>query len=141
MLSRLGMSLRPLPAGPMDPLDGPQMLGPVDVAYALSVADVDPYAMVDDVLVPLQVSGSFGGGDRPDRGTELTVEGAEVSSVRRNAGALEVRVFNPTDDDVVVTLPGRTGWLVDLRGRPVTSFEGSFPLRPHGIATARLDGH
>jgi mannosylglycerate hydrolase len=97
--------------------------------------------MADDVLVPLQVSGSFGGGDRPDRGTELTVEGAKVSSVRRHAGALEVRVFNPTDDDVVVALPGRTGWLVDLRGRPVTSFEGSFPLRPHGIATARLDGH
>ena len=141
MLSRLGMALRPLPAGPMDILDGPQMLGPVDVAYALSVADVDPYAMADDVLVPLQVSGSFGGGYRPDRGTELTVEGAKVSSVRRNAGALEVRVFNPTDDDAVVALPGRTGWLVDLRGRPVASFEGSFPLRPHGIATARLDGH
>ena len=57
------------------------------------------------------------------------------------AGALEVRVFNPTDDaDDRVTLPGCAGWLVDLRGRPVAPFEGSFPLRPHGIATARLDG-
>jgi len=140
MLSRLGMSLRPLPAGPMHALEGPQMLGPVDVSYALAVGDVDPYALADDVLVPLQTSSSFGGGNRPDRGTELTVEGARVSSVRRNAGVLEVRVFNPTDDDTMVDLPGRSGWLVDLRGRPVAPFEGSFPLRPHGIATARLDG-
>jgi hypothetical protein len=140
MLSRLGMSLRPLPAGPMDALDGPQMLGPVDVTYALAVGDLDPYEMADDVLLPLQVTGSFGGGDRPDRGTELTVEGARVSSVRRNAGAVEVRVFNPTDASTTVDLPGRSGWLVDLRGRPVEPFEGSFPLRAHGIATARLDG-
>ena len=65
MLSRLGMSLRPLPAGPMDAIDGPQMLGPVDVTYALAVGDHDPYALADDVLVPLQVTGSFGGGTGP----------------------------------------------------------------------------
>ncbi len=141
MLSRLGMSLRPLPAGPMDALDGPQMLGPVDVTYALAVGDHDPYGLADVVLVPLQVTGSFGGGDRPDRGTELTVEGAEVSAVRRDAGALELRVFNPTSTATTVTVSGRSGWLVDLRGRPVEPFEGSFPLRPHGIATVRLDAH
>ena len=138
MLSRLGMSLRPLPAGPMNALDGPQMIGPVEVRYALGVGDVDPYALADDVLVPLPVTGSFGGGDRPDRGSELTVDGACVSSVRRNAGALEIRVFNPTGADVTVSIGGRTGWLVDLRGRPLVPFEGSFALRPHGIATARL---
>jgi mannosylglycerate hydrolase len=139
MLSRLGMTLRPLPAGPMDALDGPQMLGPVDVTYALCVSDVDPYALVEDILVPLQLTGSFGGGDRPDRGSELTVEGAEVSSVRRVAGALEVRVFNPGDAETTVRLPGRTGWSVDLRGRPIAPVEGSFPLRADGIATIRLD--
>ncbi len=139
MLSRLGMSLRPLPAGPMDPLDGPQMLGPVDVRYALCVAEADPYRLAEDVLLPLCVSGSFGGGDRPDRGAELTVEGAEVSSVRRVADALEVRVFHPGDDPTTVRLPGRSGWLVDLRGRAVAPFEGAFDLRPHGIATVRID--
>ena len=41
------------------------MLGPVDVAYALAVAEVDPYAMADDVLVPLQVSGSSAGATGP----------------------------------------------------------------------------
>ena len=34
--------------------------------------------------------------------------------------------------------PGRSGWLVDLRGQALSPFEGSFELRPHGIATARL---
>jgi hypothetical protein len=48
-------------------------------------------------------------------------------------------VFNPSDDDTVVAIEGCTGWLVDLRGRPVEPFDGSFPLRPWGIATARLD--
>jgi len=58
--------------------------------------------------------------------------------VRRDAGELEVRVFNPTDAAATVRLPGRSGWLVDLRGRPVAPFDGSFDLRPHGIATAQL---
>lgn len=139
MLSRLGLSMRPLPAGPMLALDGPQMLGPVDVTYALAVRDVDPYDLADDILVPLAVTGSFGGGERSGRGSELTVDGARVSAVRRDAGALEVRVFNPTAAETTVRLPGRTGWLVDLRGRPVAPVEGSFPLRPQGIATVRLD--
>src|SRR5664280_1311964 len=140
MLSRLGMATRPLPAGPMTPLEGPQMLGPIDVSYALAVSEIDPFAMADDVLVPLATSASFGGGDRPDRGSALTVRGAEVSAVRRQAGQLEVRVFNPEPTATQVELPGRSGWLVDLRGRPIVPFEGSFELRAQGIATARLDG-
>ena len=140
MLSRMGMTLRSHPAGPMNALEGPQMIGPVDVTYALCVATVDPYDLADDVLVPLQVATSFGSGDRPDSGTELTVIGARVSSVRRNGGALEVRVFNPTAGEVTVQLPAKSGWLVDLRGRPVDPFVETFALRPFGIATARLDG-
>jgi hypothetical protein len=141
MLSRLGMSTRPLPAGPMTPIGGPQMLGPVEVSYALATGADDPYALADDVLVPLIASASFGGGSRADRGSALTVRGAEVSAVTRRAGKVEVRVFNPTDRATRVELPGRSGWLVDLRGRPVSPFEGDFDLRGHGIATARLDGH
>ena len=115
MLSRLGMSLRPLPAGPMDPLDGPQMLGPVDVPYALAVGDARPLRRWPTTCWSRsRCRASFGGGDRPDRGTELTVEGAEVSSVRREAGALEVRVFNPTDADTTVT----AARAVRLAGRP-----------------------
>ena len=63
-----------------------------------------------------------------------------MSSVRRNAGALEVRVFNPTgsEHDGAARRAGRGGWWT-YAGRPVAPFEGSFDLRPHGIATARLD--
>ena len=116
------------------------MIGPVDVTYAIAIGDVDPYRLADDVLVPLATAGSFGGGDRPDRGAELTVRGAEVSSVRRQAGQVEVRVFNPRPEATSVEIPGRAGWLVDLRGRTLAPFEGGFELRGHGIATARLDG-
>jgi hypothetical protein len=140
MLSRLGMSLRPLPAGPMMAIEGPQLLGPVDVHYALAVGDVDPYRMAAEVLDPLLTAGSFGGGDRAGRGSTLSVRGAEVSAVRRSAGQVEVRVFNPGSAATTVEIAGRSGWLVDLRGRPVTPFEGSFELRSEGIATARLDG-
>jgi hypothetical protein len=139
MLSRLGMTTRPLPAGPMTSIDGPQLIGPVEVNYALQVGDADPYQVADDVLAPLAVVPSFGGGHRPDRGSALTVHGAEVSAVRREGGLLEVRVFNPASTSAAVEIPGRTGWLFDLRGRPVSSFEGGFELRAHGIATVRLD--
>jgi mannosylglycerate hydrolase len=138
MLSRLGMSLRPLPAGPMTPLVGPQMLGPVETRYALHIGDADPYRLVDDADLPLRVIGSFGGGERGSTGSQLTIDGAEVSAVRREAGALEVRVFNPTDSPTVVAIEDRSGWLVDLRGRPISPFEGRFDLRPHGIATVRI---
>ncbi len=66
--------------------------------------------------------------------------GAEVSAVQRVDGRLEVRVFNPCDTETTVALAGRSGWLVDLQGARQERFEGSFPLRPWGIATARLDG-
>jgi hypothetical protein len=122
----------------MTPLDGPQLLGPVEARYALHVGAVDPYRLVDEADLPLRTVGSFGGGERGPSGSALTVDGAEVSAVRREAGALEVRVFNPTDSPSVVTIEDRSGWLVDLRGRPVSPFEGQFELRAHGIATVRI---
>jgi DNA/RNA endonuclease YhcR with UshA esterase domain len=83
----------------------------------------------------------------------LLVAGAELSSVRRAAGgALEIRVFNPGgtptnvevrrsaagSDDLRAPDATLRGQLVDLRGRYVASFEGSFELGPYRIATARL---
>ncbi len=138
MLSRLGMSFRPLPAGPLTAIDGPQLIGPVEARYALQLGGADPYRLVDDAALPLVAVGSFGGGDRGPSGSALTIHGAEVSAVRREAGSLEVRVFNPTNAPTVVEIDGRSGWLVDLRGRPVSPFEGRFDLRANGIATVRL---
>jgi hypothetical protein len=139
MLSRLGMTYRPLPAGPMTPVDGLQLVGrTVDIRYGVAIGDHDPWAMADDLLLPLEVVPSFGGGWRPNHGSELEVRGAQVSAVRRVAGGLEVRVFNPTDRATAVELPGRSGWLVDLRGRPWQAVDDGFELHPFGIATVRL---
>jgi alpha-mannosidase len=139
-LSRGPMTTRPEPAGPVVPLEGPQMQGPMTVRYALAVGDdVDPYALVDDAFLPLEVVQAPGGGTRPDAGAELTVDGAQVSALRRAPGGIELRVFNPSADPTRVTVDGRRGWLVDLRGRPLEPFEGGFDLAPWRIATARID--
>ena len=139
MLSRLGMAYRPFPAGPLTPVEGLQMVGrTIELRYAVALGDVDPWAFVDDVLLPLEVVGSLGGGTRPDAGSALEVEGAEVSAVRRERGVLEVRVFNPAGSPATVRVGDRSGWLVNLVGSPVEPFDGAFELRPYGIATFRL---
>jgi hypothetical protein len=68
----------------------------------------------------------------------LVVEGAEVASVRRRGGKVQVRVWNPTDVETVVSVD-RTGWLTDLRGRPQQRLDGPTPLAPWQIATLALD--
>jgi mannosylglycerate hydrolase len=143
MLSQAPMPTRPLPAGPLIRLEGPQLQKRLTRRYAVALGDVDPFALADEVLVPLQVVEppdvpGAGEADLAAAGTALTVEGAVVSAVGRDGGALTVRVFNPRDEPVEVTIDGRRGWLVDLRGRPTAPFEGSFTLRPWGIATAAL---
>ena len=139
MLSRAGMTYRPFPAGPMIPVEGLQMTGrPIALHYAVALDVDDPYALADDILLPLEVVTSAGGGTRPPAGNALSVAGAEVSAVRRDGGLVEVRVFNPRPTPTTVSIAGRSGWLVDLRGYPQSPFEGSFVLRPFGLATARL---
>jgi hypothetical protein len=93
--------------------------------------------------VPLARVRTPGTGDRPPTGRPLRVTGAVTSAVHREPGGLVVRVYNPTATGSTVEIerdetPAR-GWLVDLRGRPVERFEGSFALRAAGIATVRLD--
>jgi hypothetical protein len=141
MLSRLGMAYRPFPAGPLTPVDGLQLVGrTITARYALAVGDVDPWALVDDIWLPLEVTSSLGGGDRPAVGSGLNVSGAVVSSLRRSAGSLELRVFNPGGEPATVELGGRSGWLVDLRGEPLGAVAGSFGIGPFAFTTVRLAG-
>jgi alpha-mannosidase len=139
-LSGTDMAYRPWPAGPPFPAEGAQMGGRQTLRYAVHAGSSDPYTLVDDVFLPIDVVSAPGGGDRPSTGSGLDVHGAEISAIVRRGGALEVRVFNPTAHETTVSTEGRTGWLVDLRGQPAEPFDGSFSLRPFGIATARLDG-
>ncbi len=138
LLSQGPMTTRPLPAGPIIPADGAQLQKRIRAHYGLHVGDADPYALVDDLLAPLLVTRA-GGGQRPADGQALDVDGAVVSSLRRVAGRLEVRVFNPSDDITTVAIDSRAGWLVDLRGRALEPFTGTFELGPWRIATAILD--
>ena len=139
MLSRLGMTYRPFPAGPLTPVEGLQMLGKQIVAhYGLSTSALDPYAMADAVLLPLETIPTLGGGDRSFKGSAFEITGAQVSSLQRVKGALEVRVFNPQATPATVRLPGRTGSLIDLRGDVLQPFEDEINLGPFAFATLRI---
>jgi len=139
VLSGADLAYRPQPAGPPLAVEGAQMQGRHVLRYAVALEVDDPYALADDAFVPLAVATGSGRGLRPPTGSLLDVRGAEVSAVRRTeAGVLEVRVFNPTPAPATVDVGDRSGWLVDLRGRALSPFEGSFPLRPWGIATVQL---
>ena len=115
MLSRLGMTYRPFPAGPLTPVEGLQMRGKlVTLRYALALDCDDPYRLADDVLLPLETVQSLGGGTRPASGSELTVHGAEVERAppgRRSPGSAGLQ-------------PDRAGhrglvpWALGLAGRP-----------------------
>ncbi len=139
VLSRPAPSYRPNAAGPSLPVHDAQLPGPHRIRYALAVGDGDPYALAEQVWDPMLVAPGSGGGKLAATGSRLVVEGAEVSALRRQDDHLEVRVFNPSDATVTVSIPGHEGWLVDLLGGQLEQWRERFPLRPRGIATARLD--
>jgi alpha-mannosidase len=138
MLSRDHPAYRPNAAGPAIAIEGPQLQGRLKLRYAVHIGDADPYALADQAWLPLEVAYARGGGRRGARGSDLAVTGAEVSALRRVAGGLELRVFNPTAAATVVSVGARSGWLVDLRGAAIEAFDGTFPLGPWKFATARL---
>ncbi len=149
-LSRAELSLRPNPAGPLDPVDGAQMLGKHTVDYAVLPHRGDwhtaqLYEAADELLVPLERvrAGGWTGAARAPSGQALRVDRAQVSAVLREPGGLVVRVFNPSPDPTTAAIERdaapATGWTVDLVGRPRTRFEGTLALRPWEIATLRLD--
>jgi len=149
-LSRAEPSLRPNPAGPIDPLEGPQLAGRQVVEYVVvphrgDWRAADLYAVADSVLVPLERARVAASTDatEPATGQALRVEGAQVSAVIRDPGGLVVRVFNASPDPTTATFeafgaPAR-GWVVDLVGRPEASFEHHVRLSAWAIATVRLN--
>jgi mannosylglycerate hydrolase len=148
-LSRSEPSLRPNPAGPVDPVRGAQMRGPNVCDYAVlphrgDWRAAELHGEADAFLVPLERARVPATSSRsvPATGTALEIDGADVSAVARDAGGLVVRLFRTDPDvgDVTISqarLPSR-GWITDLRGAPITAFEGSVTLRPWEIVTLRL---
>jgi alpha-mannosidase len=133
---------RPNVAGPAVAVPDAQMPGPRVFRHVVAPGG-DPWRIAEDAWVPLLCGRSHGRGHLAGRGSRLTVSGgAEVTSVTRNDGLIELRVFNPASRPTRVEVPGRSGFLVDLAGRvdPSTAWRDGFDLGPHRIATARLDG-
>jgi mannosylglycerate hydrolase len=149
-LSRSELSLRPNPAGPLDPLEGPQLQGRVALDYAVLPHRGDWHAAAlpaaaDDFLVPLERvrGGGWPGATRPPTGRALEVSGAEVSALLRDDDALLLRVVNLDAEPANVAVaradqPVR-GVVVDLLGRVREPFDGTIGLRPSEILTLRLD--
>jgi alpha-mannosidase len=148
-LSRTEPRLRRNPAGPPDPLNGPQLIGAQRAEYAVLVhagdwRDADCYGAADALLVPFERTrvAAHTDASRPLAGTALRVDGAEVSAVQRVPGGLVVRLFRAAVAAGPVTLEhegvAARGFVVDLRGRPVVSFEGTVELEPSEIVTLQL---
>jgi alpha-mannosidase len=148
-LSRSEPSLRPNPAGPVDPVRGAQMRGRNVCDYAVlphrgDWRAADLYGAADAFTVPLERARvpEIRSRRLPETGTALEVSGAEVSAVARDNGGLVVRLFrtDPGEGEVTIGqagLPAR-GWIVDLLGAPREPFEGAITMRPWEITTLRL---
>jgi mannosylglycerate hydrolase len=148
-LSRTEPQLRPNPAGPADPLAGPQLQGLQRAEYAVLLHHgdwraSDCYGAADAFTVPLERTRVATRAEpaRPATGSVLDVQGAEVSAVLRVPGGLVLRIFRTEAEAGRVTIehegaPAR-GFVVDLRGRPVAPFEGELVLHPWQIATVQL---
>jgi hypothetical protein len=148
-LSRAQPSLRPVPAGPLDPLEGPQLVGRRAFDYALlphrgTWEDARLHAAADAFLVPLLTrrGGGVAGAGRPARGQALRVDGAEVSALARDGDDIVLRLFNPTSAPVDAVIErdgvGVRGDVVDLRGRTRAAFAGTVTLAPAEIVTLRF---
>ena len=145
MLSRLGMTTRPFPAGPLVPVEGPQLLGPRRGSATQSSAvttSATPYRAADDVLPATRDSGVIG--RRQAARTRLCSHRPRCPGLVPPAPtpvALELRVFNPgpDPDGGWRCSAARGGWSTYEGGRS-SPFEGRFTLGDFAIATARLDG-
>ncbi len=143
-ISRGPMAMRALPAGPPTPTPAAQLVGHLHrTAFVLHVGDRDPYAVADEAFTPLLVGAlpHRGFGDAAASGQALAVDGVEVTALtRRTDGRLELRGVNPTDEPTMLTAPGRSGQLTDLRGEPTgETFDGELLVAPHRIVTIALD--
>jgi alpha-mannosidase len=148
-LSRSEPQLRPNPAGPTDAIRGAQLLGEQVAEYAVlphrgDWRQAECYGAADAFLIPFERARVSAGSTRarPGNGAALRVDGAEVSAVYREPGGLVVRVVRSAATEGPVTIeyegvPAR-GYVIDLRGAPLASFEGSVTLRPWQIATLQL---
>ena len=151
-LSRAELAFRPNPAGPLDPLEGPQLQRRLALEYAVLPhrGDWRSARLADAADEFLAAARARARRRRARRararppGSALAVDGAQVSAVLRepDGDALVIRIFNPSPEPATarVEVDGSPahGQVVDLAGRDVAPFAESVPLRPWEIVTLRL---
>ena len=97
-ISRPQLATRPWPAGPDIPTPDAQMIGEHHVTVTLrrGVSKAELPAAWERASLPTPAVMAPGGGDLPDRGSLLEVEGAELSAIRKVGGTVQVRIWNPS---------------------------------------------
>jgi hypothetical protein len=100
-ISRPSLATRPFAAGPDVATPLAQMMG--ETSFALGVwpraAPGGLWARWERFALPLVEADAPGGGELPDQGSFVGIGGdALLSGIRRDGGALEVRLWNPWKD-------------------------------------------
>jgi alpha-mannosidase len=120
-ISRPSLASRPAPAGPDVATPDAQMLGETRLSFGVlrRAHSKDLLPAWERFALPLQRVRARGGGNLPDHGKLLDVRGAQLSSIRRRAGALEIRLWNAARTSVRV----RTGECVhEMGGARIETF-------------------
>jgi hypothetical protein len=99
-ISRQSIKTRPWPAGPDVATPEAQMLGDMEFRLGLmpSATRADLLPSWERFALPIVSREATGGGTLPDRGGLLEIEGAQLSSVRRRDGRVDVTIWNPSPE-------------------------------------------
>jgi hypothetical protein len=108
-ISRPQLATRAWAAGPDIATPDAQMIGEqsFDLAVASGLQPEDMPGMWERVYLTAPMADAPGGGRLPDSGSLLSVEGAELSAVRKVDGRVQVRIWNPALEARTARVGGR----------------------------------
>jgi alpha-mannosidase len=109
-ISRPEIATRAWAAGPDIPTPDAQMIGEhrFRVTLQRGIAPEHLPSAWERSHLPLRARRASGGGNLPEAGSLLSIDGAQLSSVRRVDGDLRVRVWNPSTERREVRVGDRT---------------------------------
>jgi alpha-mannosidase/mannosylglycerate hydrolase len=108
-ISRPQLATRPWAAGPDIPTPEAQMIGeqPFFVAVATDLLPEELPEMWERVDLGMPSATARGRGELPYSGSLLEIEGAELSSIRKVDGKVQVRIWNPSQEARTARVAGR----------------------------------
>jgi alpha-mannosidase len=108
-ISRKEIATRGWAAGPDIATPDAQMIGEhrSSLTFSRGIGAEDLPRLWERTYLLIRAVQAPGGGELPDRGSLLDVEGAELSSIRRVDGHTEVRIWNPSQETREARVAGR----------------------------------